>query len=92
MSQCDECNDPVEHLEHLEHQLAEQKRITDSIITVDVAGLRKAWKEAERQLAEAQEKLEAVARWCDKWADDSSDEGEVSIGALVAILRPKEGK
>lgn len=28
-------------------QLAEQKRITDSLITVDIAGLRKAWKDAE---------------------------------------------
>ncbi len=44
-------------LEEAQAEIIAQKRITESIINVDVAGLRKAWKAAQAERDEAQGKL-----------------------------------
>ena len=47
-----------DEIARLQTRVEEQKRITDSIIAVDVAGLRKAWRKAEALAERRKEELE----------------------------------
>lgn len=75
----------------LERQLTEQKQITDSIISVDVAGLRKAWNDAMAQLraseaaqAGMRAALERVEAHC---AHPQTNNVEVLVGWVLTDVR-----